>query len=48
MSFHEARIGTNGHNMTLVFSHLTSSVVAPGYTTFTVEEAGPDFKMPWG
>ena len=49
LPFHEAKIATNGHDMTLVFSDLTSDVVAPGYTPFIVELAGgPDPKMPWG
>ncbi len=48
LPFHEVEIATNGHNLNLVFSDLVSSVVEPGYSPFTVETAGPDFKMPWG
>lgn len=34
--FHEARVETNGHDLTLVFSDLFVSVVPPGLSAFTV------------
>jgi hypothetical protein len=46
LPFHEVRIETNGHNLTLVFSDLVVSEVAPGYRPFTVGSEGPDFKIP--
>ncbi len=46
--FHEVRIVTNGHNLRLVFSDLTSSVVEPGHSPFTVETAGSEPTSPWG
>lgn len=44
--FHEALIETNGHNISLVFSDLSVSVIGAGYTPFAVPDEGPDFKIP--
>lgn len=44
--FHEVRIETNGHNLTLVFSELVVEPVGAGYSPFTVGSSGPDFKIP--
>ena len=46
LPFHEAVIETNGHNVSLIFSDLTSQTVQPGYAPFVVPESGPDFKIP--
>jgi hypothetical protein len=43
--FHEALIETNGHNISLVFSGLTVTTVAPGHAPFVVP-SGPDSKFP--
>jgi hypothetical protein len=43
--FHEAIIGANGHNLSLVFSDLTVQTVTSGYAPFVVP-GGPDFKIP--
>lgn len=48
LQFFEARIETNGHNLTLVFSDLRTDVVRSGEVPFSVPEAGPDFKVPLG
>ncbi|MGH9120189.1 MAG: hypothetical protein ACRD0A_20670 [Acidimicrobiales bacterium] len=45
--FHEVRIETNSHNVTLVFSELTVEQVDPGYVPFTVGPTGPDGKIPF-
>jgi hypothetical protein len=45
--FHEAAIGTNGHNMSFVFSDLTVDTVEAGYAPFVVPSGGPDFKIPF-
>jgi hypothetical protein len=45
--FHEVRIETNGHNISLVFSELEVTKVEPGYTPFAVPHRGPDFKIPF-
>jgi hypothetical protein len=44
--FHELRIETNGHNLTLVFSDLSVTTVQPGFAPFVVPDTGPDFKIP--
>jgi hypothetical protein len=46
LPFHEAAIGTNGHDISLVFSDLVVDVVAPGHAPFVVTGGGPDFKFP--
>jgi hypothetical protein len=38
IDFHEARIETNAHNITLVFSDLHVSRLEAGYTPFVVDE----------
>lgn len=48
VEFHEVRIGTNGNNLTLVFSDLDVTQVEPGYRRFTVPDGGPDFRIPLG
>ncbi|MGO9558650.1 MAG: hypothetical protein ACLPQS_14375 [Acidimicrobiales bacterium] len=48
VDFHEVEIGTNGHNLRLVFSDLSANVVEPGYAPFTVPPNGPHFKIPLG
>jgi hypothetical protein len=45
ISFHEAAIRTNGHNISLVFSDLAVDTVATGYAPFVVPSRGPDFKI---
>jgi hypothetical protein len=45
--FHEVRVETNGHNLTLIFSELEVTQVEPGYSPFTVPTGGPDFKYPF-
>ena len=44
--FHEARIETNGHDLSLIFSDLRVDVIQPGYAPFVVPDAGPEFKIP--
>jgi hypothetical protein len=44
--FHEARIETNGHDVSLVFSDLRVDRVAPGHSPFVVPTGGPDAKIP--
>jgi hypothetical protein len=55
LDFHEVRIGTNGHDLTLVFSDLEVAEVAEvdevdevdeGYRPFTVGPSGPDLELP--
>jgi hypothetical protein len=46
LDFHEVRIETNGHNLTLIFSGLEVAEVDEGYSPFTVGPGGPDFKFP--
>lgn len=46
LPFHEVRIETNGHNISLVFSELVVDTVEPGHSPFTVGTRGPDFKIP--
>jgi len=45
--FHEVRVETNGHNLTLVFSELEVSKVEQGYAPFTGPNGGPDVKIPF-
>lgn len=45
-SFHEVRIGTNGHNLNLVFVDLIAETIQPGYTPFTLDTDGPDPAIP--
>jgi hypothetical protein len=35
-----------GHNLSLVFSDLTTQAVEPGRAPFVVPDGGPDFKIP--
>jgi len=45
--FHEARIQTEAHDISLLFSGLIVTRVEPGWTPFVVEDGdGPDFKTP--
>lgn len=44
--FHEVRIETNGHDITLIFADLVVSVAHPGDAAFVVPPDGPDFKVP--
>lgn len=44
--FHEARIETNGHNLSLVFSELDVVPLDQGWSPFTIEGTGPDWKIP--
>lgn len=44
--FHEALIETNGHNLSLVFSGLEITKIAPGASPFVVPRSGPDAKIP--
>jgi hypothetical protein len=44
--FHEARIETNAHLISLVFSTLQVTRVSPGECAFEVTPDGPDFKIP--
>ncbi|WP_446685083.1 YxiG-like protein, partial [Leifsonia shinshuensis] len=37
--FHEARMGSNGHNLTLIFSDLRVDQVPVGYSPFTISRA---------
>ncbi len=46
IEFHEVLVETNGHNLSLVFSGLLRSEVAPGFTPFSVPPDGPDWKFP--
>jgi hypothetical protein len=46
VDFHEVHVGTNGHNLSLVFSELEITKAEPGYVPFTVPPSGPDFKIP--
>lgn len=46
--FHEVRIETNGHDLTLVFSDLEVHEVGAGFSPFTTGDEGPDFKIPFG
>lgn len=46
IEFHEVLVETNGHNLSLVFSGLQRSEVAPGFTPFSVPPDGPDWKFP--
>lgn len=41
LPFHEAVIGTNGHDISLVFSDLSVDRVEPGYSPFTVVDDDP-------
>ncbi|GAA1033022.1 hypothetical protein GCM10009557_33420 [Virgisporangium ochraceum] len=43
--FYEATIGTNGHNLSLVFSDLIVDV-AVGYAPFVVPDDGPESVIP--
>jgi len=45
-AFHEVRIETNAHSLSLVFSNLEVTEVGPGYSPFTVGPAGPDSGTP--
>jgi hypothetical protein len=42
--FHEARIETNVHDLSLVFADLNVETVEPGYAPFVVRNGGPDLK----
>jgi hypothetical protein len=44
--FHEAKIETNGHDVSLVFSDLHVDRVGPGHSPFVVPTGGPDAKIP--
>lgn len=44
--FHEAEVGTNGHNLNLVFSDLRVEKVTAGYAPFTVGSPFWDGKIP--
>ena len=44
--FHEVRVETNGHNLTLIFSELEVTQVEPGYSPSTVPNGAPNFKYP--
>jgi hypothetical protein len=46
LSFHEAKVRTNGHDLDLIFSDLSVERVDPGYSPFVVPPGGPDFKFP--
>ncbi|MBL7497651.1 hypothetical protein I6A84_05305 [Frankia sp. CNm7] len=39
IDFHEVRIETNGHNLTLIFNDLSVTPVSDGYAPFTVDES---------
>ncbi|GHH74881.1 YxiG-like protein [Promicromonospora soli] len=43
--FHEALIETNGHNLSLIFSGLEITKIAPGASPFVVPTSGPDAKF---
>ncbi|MBO0882379.1 MAG: hypothetical protein J2P17_19000 [Mycobacterium sp.] len=47
ISFYEAEILTNGHNIGLVFSDLSVQRVEQGHTPFVVPDSGPDGKIPF-
>lgn len=45
--FHEARIESNGHNLSLVFSDLQVDTIDAGHAPFVAPaNGGPDFKIP--
>lgn len=44
--FHEARVGTNGHDLALIFSDLRIESAAPGYAPHTVGPPFEDGKIP--
>jgi hypothetical protein len=44
ITFHEARVETNGPNLSLVFADLQVATVEDGYVPFVVPGSGPDFK----
>lgn len=45
--FYEAKIETNGHNLSLIFADLEVEPVEAGVTPFVIpREGGPDFKFP--
>lgn len=46
ITFHEVRVETNGHNVSLVFADLEVSRVEQGYAPFAVPFGGPEFKFP--
>jgi hypothetical protein len=46
LPFHEAVIETNAYNISLVFSNLKVSTVAPAEAPFVVPPSGPDGKFP--
>ena len=46
LPFYEAKVGMNGHNISLVFSDLEVSTVPFGYSPFVVPRGGPDVKVP--
>jgi hypothetical protein len=46
LPFYEAVIGTNGHNISLIFSDLVVDTVETGYAPFVVPASGPDPKIP--
>lgn len=46
LPFHEALVGTNGHNLSLVFSDLRVEAVDSGYAPFTVGAPFDDGKIP--
>jgi len=48
LPLHQAIIETNGHNIDLIFSGLEVTALAPGWSPFTVEHGGPDWKIPLG
>ena len=48
INFHEIHVGTNGHNVNLVFSDLRVEPAPAGYTPFRVEAPFWDGKIPFG
>jgi hypothetical protein len=48
ITFHEAQVQTNGHNLSLVFADLEVATVEQGYAPFVVPDDGPDFKFAIG
>jgi len=46
LPLYQALIETNGHNIDLIFSGLEVTSLQPGWSPFTLNEDGPDGKIP--